>query len=220
MEVSTSILDVEEENSIKTFYRIETAHTDYYHIDVMDGEFVENNTIEKMKEYSDIIKNISNIPLDVHLMVKDIKKYIDMFISCEPRTISFHIEATKDEEEVMGTINYIKQENCKVGIAINPETNIEDVYKYLPHIHIVLIMGVHPGKGGQEFIESTYLKIEKIKQYITQQKLDTEIEVDGGVNLENAEEIRKHGVDIAVAGNAIIKAKDYVYTINKLKKDK
>ena len=104
MEVSTSILNVQEENSIQTFYRIETAHTDYFHIDVMDGEFVENNTVDLMKKYSDNIKNISNIPLDVHLMVNDVKKYIDIFSACSPRIISFHIEAIESKEKTIDTI--------------------------------------------------------------------------------------------------------------------
>ena len=217
MEVSTSILTVEEENSIKTFYRIETAKTDYFHIDVMDGEFVENNTVEKMKKYADNIKNISNIPLDVHLMTHNIKHYIDTFISCEPRIISFHIEATKGKDETMELIDYIKQENCKVGLAINPETEIETIYEYLPYVHNILVMSVHPGKGGQKFIESTTTKIKTLKEYITAKGLDTEIEVDGGVNLANVEQLNKIGTDIVVAGSAIINSKDYVYTIKKLK---
>lgn len=217
MEVSTSVLNVKEENSVQTFYRIETAHSDYFHIDVMDREFVENNTVEKMKRYADNIKNISNIPLDVHLMVKEVRKHIDMFISCEPRIISFHIEATNGKDEMMKLINYIKDENCKVGIAINPETSVDAIYEYLPYIHNVLIMSVHPGKGGQEFIDSSINKIKLIKEFIMDNDLETEIEVDGGVNLENVNSINQAGADIVVAGNAIINSKDYVYTINKLK---
>ena len=217
MEVSTSVLNVKEENCVQTFYRIETAHSDYFHIDVMDGEFVENNTVEKMQFYADHIKNISNIPLDVHLMVKDVRKYIDMFISCEPRNISFHIEAVENKDEIMEIVDYIKQENCKVGLALNPETSVEEIFDYLPYIHSVLIMSVHPGRGGQEFIEDSIEKIKKIRKYIDENNLETEIEVDGGINLENAYLINNAGADIVVAGNAIINSKDYVYTINKLK---
>lgn len=217
MEVSTSVLNVKENNCVQTFYRIETAHSDYFHIDVMDGEFVENNTVEKMKFYADHIKNISSIPLDVHLMVKDVRKYIDMFISCEPRNISFHIEALENKDEIMEIVDYIKKENCKVGLALNPETSVEKIFDYLPYIHSVLIMSVHPGKGGQEFIEDSIEKIKKIRKYIDENNLETEIEVDGGINLENADLINNAGADIVVAGNAIINSKDYVYTINKLK---
>lgn len=217
MEVSTSILNVQEENSIQTFYRIETAHTNYFHIDVMDGEFVENNTVDLMKKYSDNIKNISNIPLDVHLMVNDVKKYIDIFSACSPRIISFHIEATESKEKTIDTINYIKQENCMVGLAVNPETDIDRIYDFLPLIHNILIMSVHPGKGGQTFIEKTYEKIEKLKEYIEENNLENLIEVDGGINLENVKQVKDAGADIVVAGNAIINSKDYLYTIRQLK---
>lgn len=217
MEVSTSILNVNEKNSIQTFYRIETAHTNYFHIDVMDGEFVENNTIDKMKKYADSIKNISSIPLDVHLMVKNVRKYIDMFISCEPKIINFHIESVNNMEKLKELINYIKQQNCKVGIALNPETPIEQVYEILPYIHCVLIMSVKPGEGGQKFIESTLGKIKDLKQYIVQNNLDTEIEVDGGINTENVNHVKETGADLVVAGNAIINSKDYVYAIKQLK---
>ena len=219
MEVSTSILNVQEENSIQTFYRIETAHTDYFHIDVMDGEFVENNTVDLMKKYSDNIKNISNIPLDVHLMVNDVKKYIDIFSACSPRIISFHIEAIESKEKTIDTINYIKQENCMVGLAVNPETDIDRIYDFLPLIHNVLIMSVHPGKGGQTFIEKTYEKIEKLKKYIEENNLENLIEVDGGINLENVKQVKDVGADIVVSGNAIINSKDYLYTIRQLKSD-
>ena len=219
MEVSTSILNVQEENSIQTFYRIETAHTDYFHIDVMDGEFVENNTVDLMKKYSDNIKNISNIPLDVHLMVNDVKKYIDIFSACSPRIISFHIEAIEKKKKTIDTINYIKQENCMVGLAVNPETDIDRIYDFLPLIHNVLIMSVHPGKGGQTFIEKTYEKIEKLKKYIEENNLENLIEVDGGINLENVKQVKDVGADIVVSGNAIINSKDYLYTIRQLKSD-
>ena len=218
VEVSTSILSVEKEKSIKTFYELEIAKTDYFHIDVMDGQFVENDTIEIMQKYADNIKNISNIPLDVHLMVKDIRKYVDIFSSCNPNIIHFHIEAV-EKEKVLETIEYIKDAGCKVGIAINPETKIEEVYEYLPYIHNVLIMSVHPGKGGQEFISNTIEKIKNLKKYIQQNNLENDIEVDGGINLENEKQVREAGANIAVVGTYLINSKDYKFTINKLKQD-
>ena len=217
MEVSASILSVNEEESIHTFYRLETAHIDYFHIDVMDGKFVENNTSEKMKQYTDNIKNISNIPLDVHIMVENIKEYVDVYAPCMPTKISFHIEASKDKETTMKMINYIKEDGIKVGIAVNPETDIKEVFDYLPYIHTVLIMSVHPGKGGQEFIPETIDKINKLKKYLKENDLDTEIEVDGGVNLENVKELKECGVDIAVVGTALINAKDYKYTVDQIR---
>ncbi len=114
VEISTSILNVEKENATKVFYGLEVAHTDYFHIDVMDGKFVPKNTVEIMKEYSNTIKQMSNIPLDVHLMVENVKEFIDEYISLEPNIITFHLEATKNKEEVMELINYIKESGSKV----------------------------------------------------------------------------------------------------------
>ena len=216
MEIATSLLNVKEEESVHTFYRLETAHTDYFHIDVMDGKFVKNNTVEKMKIYSDNLKNITNIPLDVHLMTLNVKEYVDIFSPNEPNCITFHIEATKDKEEVINLINYIKQYS-KVGIAINPNTPVENIYEYLPLIHSVMVMTVEPGEGGQSLIPETIEKIKKIREYIDSNNLDTEIEVDGGVNLDNIKMLKDVGADIAVAGTSIINSKDYRYTINKLK---
>lgn len=216
MDISASILNVEEENSIQTFYRLELAHTDYYHIDVMDGEFVENNTIDKMKIYSDNLKNITNIPLEVHLMVKDIKKYIDIFAPCNPSIIYFHIEAVK-KENIKEIINYIKEANCRVGIAINPETEITEIYNYLQYIHNILIMSVNPGKGGQKFIQGVLTKIKELKEYIHKNNYENEIEVDGGINEDTAKQIKESGADIAVVGTFLINSKDYKYTVEKIK---
>ena len=216
MEIATSLLNVKEEESVHTFYRLETAHTDYFHIDVMDGKFVKNDTVEKMKIYSDNLKNITNIPLDVHLMTLNVKEYVDIFSPNEPNCITFHIEATKDKEEVINLINYIKQYS-KVGIAISPNTPVENIYEYLPLIHSVMVMTVEPGEGGQSLIQETIEKIKKIREYIDSNNLDTEIEVDGGVNLDNIKMLKDAGADIAVAGTSIINSKDYRYTINKLK---
>ena len=118
VEVSTSLLNVKKENAIATIYNLEVAKTDYFHIDVMDGKFVEQDTTELMHEYSTNIKQISNLPLDVHLMVEDVKAYIDSFIPYAPNIITFHLEACKDKEEVLNLIKYIKENNIKVGISI------------------------------------------------------------------------------------------------------
>ena len=217
MEISTSILSVKEEESVHTFYRLETAHTDYYHIDVMDGKFVEANTIDKMQKYADELKNITNIPMEVHLMVEDVRKYVDLFLACSPRIIYFHIEALKNDDEILGMIQYIKNENCMVGLVVNPETDIEKIYKFLPKIHNVLVMSVHPGKGGQDFIESSLEKISSLRKYIDDNKLDNLIEVDGGIDIENAKKVKEAGADYVASGSYIVSSKDYKYTINKFK---
>ena len=114
VEISTSILNVEKENAMKVFYGLEVAHTDYFHIDVMDGKFVPKNTVELMKEYSNSIKHMSNIPLDVHLMVENVKEFVDEYIGIKPNIITFHIEATSSKEETMELINYIKENGIRV----------------------------------------------------------------------------------------------------------
>ncbi len=114
VEISTSILNVEKENASKVFYGLEVAHTDYFHIDVMDGKFVPKNTVEIMKEYSNILKQMTNIPLDVHLMVENVKEFVDEYIGLKPNIITFHLESLNSKEEVMQMIEYIKENGIKV----------------------------------------------------------------------------------------------------------
>lgn len=218
VEISASLLNVDPENSIKTFYDLEVAHIDYFHIDVMDGKFVEGDTESIMIKYAEYIKHISQIPLDVHLMVQDVKKYVNDYLSLEPNTITFQMEALKDKKEILDLINYIKTNGCKVGLAIKPKTKLEEIYEYLPYLHQVLIMTVEPGKGGQELIESTILKVKDLKDYIDKNNIDIDIEVDGGINTKNVENLKQSGANIIVAGTSIIKSDDYRKIINELKK--
>ena len=217
MEVSTSLLSVKKENIIQTIYNLEVAKTDYFHIDVMDGRFVENDTSETMRIYCEYLNQITNVPIDVHLMVTNVKEYIDSYSIFNPNIISFHYEACKDKEEVNKYINQIKERDCKVGLAIKPNTKVDDIIEFLPKINLLLIMSVEPGKGGQEFIASTLEKIKYAKEKIEELGLDTEIEVDGGINIENAKDVEEAGATIAVSGTAIINSKDYSYTIGKMK---
>lgn len=217
VEVSTSILTVEKEYILGTIYNLETAKTDYYHIDVMDGKFVEKNTTEIMQEYCNNIKQISNIPLDVHLMVENVKSYIDLFIPYSPNIITFHLEACSNKEEVLSIIKYIKENGIKVGLSIKPNTKIEEILEFLPLIHLVLIMTVEPGKGGQKLIPETINKVKQLKKYTEKNNIDIDIEVDGGINLENKEKLKQAGANILVAGNSVISSKDYKKTIQKIK---
>ena len=217
MEVSVSILNVKKENCIQTFYNLETAGVDYFHIDVMDGEFVKNNTVELMTEYSEYLKNITNIPLDVHLMVKDVLSFIKSFLVFEPRNITIHLEAAENKEELMKWIKYIKENGCKAGISIKPDTKIEEIYDVLPYVHTVLVMTVEPGEGGQSIIPETVEKIERLNEYITSQNIEVDIQADGGINIENSNKLKSAGCDIIVAGTAIVSSDNYKETILKLR---
>ena len=218
VEVSTSILNVKEKEESATFFELEAAKTDYFHIDVMDGKFVKKDTYQKMLEYASYIKRISNLPLDVHLMVEDIKSAIDDFLSVEPNIITFHLEACKDKDEVYEIINYIKENNCKVGISVKPETKIEEIYEFLPYIHMCLVMTVEPGKGGQTLLSEMVDKIATLKKYIKEHNIEIDIEADGGINLKTAQKVKKAGANILVSGTAILMANNFKTIIEELKK--
>ncbi len=218
VEISASVLQVKKEDSIKTFYNLETSKIDYFHIDAMDGKFVKENTADLMRQYSEYIKTISNVPLDVHLMVEDVENHIINYSILEPNIITFHIEAVKNKEEAMKMINLIKQNNIKAGISIKPNTSIEEIKDYLPYINQILVMTVEPGYGGQKLIPETLEKIKELKKYLKEQNLETYIEADGGINLETVEEVKKAGVDIIVCGSAIVNSEDYKKTVEELKR--
>lgn len=218
VEISTSILNVDKENAMKTFYDLEVAKTDYYHIDVMDGKFVEKNTTELMHDYANSIKHISNIPLDVHLMVENVQEYIEQYLELKPHFITIHYEAFKDKKEIKKTLKYLKENDIQCGLSIKPKTKIEEIYEFLPQLSLFLMMTVEPGKGGQKLIPETIEKIRKLKEYIYQNNLETFIEADGGINTENAATLRDAGVDIMVVGSCIINSDDYKKTIKELKK--
>lgn len=218
VEISTSILSVKQGEELATFFELEAAKTDYFHIDVMDGKFVEKDTYQKMLENSAYIKRISNLPLDVHLMVEDIKTAIDDFLAVDPNIITFHLEACKSKKEVMETIKYIKDNHCRVGIAVKPNTPIEEIYEFLPYIHMCLIMTVEPGKGGQTFLSDMTQKIAMLKQKVEEENLELDIEVDGGINLKTAPEVKKAGANVLVAGTAILMANNFKTIIDELKK--
>lgn len=217
VEIATSILTMKKGEEASTILNLEAGKTDYFHIDVMDGKFVEKDTYQTMLENCGYIKRMSSLPLDVHFMVEDIQEAIDDFADFEPNIMTFHLEVCKDNKEVMDWIRKIQEKHCKVGISIKPNTSIEKIYKYLPYIHQCLVMTVEPGKGGQTFLTQMVEKIKKLKSYIQENELEVDIEVDGGINLRTAPEVKSAGANILVAGTAILMANDYRTIIEELK---
>ena len=219
VEISTSLLSVEKEKVIKTIYNLETAKTDYFHIDVMDGEFVKDNTIKKMLEYSNYLTNITNIPLDIHLMVKNVKECIDLFLPYNPSNITIHYESVNSKNELLELINYIKLNNSKVGISIKPNTDLEEILDIICNVNIILIMTVEPGQGGQKLIPETLNKIRKTANYVRKNNLNIIVEADGGINLNNIQEVKNAGADIVVSGTGIINSNNYRETISIMKQN-
>lgn len=217
-EISVSILSLDKKNAVSSFYNLETAKIDYFHIDVMDGKFVEKNNLELMKENSLTISHISNVGLDVHLMVENVEEIMDEYILLDPKIITFHYEAIHEKTRMMEIIQDIKDNGIKVGIAINPETSIEVVKEFLPYIHQVVIMTVVPGKGGQKLIPKTVQKIKELKQYILENNFDNvDIEADGGINEETAKSVREVGCDILVSGSYITNSENFADSVKKVK---
>lgn len=218
IEVSTSLLDANKDELIQTIYDLEVAGTNRFHIDVMDGKFVENDTVELMRNYSETMKNITNLPIDVHLMVEDVESYIKSYLALEPNSIIFHIEACKNKDKIIDNIGLIKENNCKVGLTLSPKTPIENIYEYLPYIHSVLVMTVEPGKGGQKMIPETIEKIYQLNKFIYENGYEVDIMIDGGVNADNVESLTDAGANVVVSGNFILKSGDYKKAIKELKK--
>lgn len=209
MKVSVSILS----NTLKPLdivKELDKTNADAIHIDIMDGKFVDNKTWTT----SEIIKltKYSNLPLDVHLMVNNPSKYIEDYAMLNTNNITFHYEAVKDVNKV---INEIKDYGLKVGIAVNPDTDVKNIYDYLSDIDIVLIMSVYPGKSGQVFINETLDKIKELKDYIVNNNFKTLISVDGGINDETGKLCKEAGADILVSASYI--HNDIKNNIDKLK---
>ena len=199
MKVNVSILSstIKPQDIVK---ELDKTNVDAIHIDIMDGKFVENKTwtigeITKITKYS-------NLPLDVHLMVNNPTKYIEDYAMLNTNNITFHYEAVENIDKM---INEIKDYGLKVGIAINPDTDIKNIFPYLDRIDLVLVMSVYPGKSGQSFIETTPSKIKELKEYITENDLKTLISVDGGINDETGKLCKDSGVDILVSASYIHK---------------
>lgn len=217
VEVSISILDVEEEKAVQTLYNLEVAKTDYFHIDVMDGVFVQQNTVQKMTTYCEYLKNITNVPLDVHLMVEDVESYIASFLVFEPNTITIHSEACKTVKETKKYLQCITRNHCRAGISLKPDTKVEEIQALLPFVHTVLVMSVEPGKGGQPFMPNSLEKIEALSAYREEQGLEFDIEVDGGIQAENIEAVSRAGANIVVTGSYILKSENYAQAVKTLK---
>ena len=201
--VAPSILSADLLKLKEQVQAVEQNGADYLHVDVMDGNFVPNITFGPVIVRT--LKGITDLPLDVHLMIVEPQRYISHFAQAGAEIITVHQEACIHLDRV---INQIKDQGCKAGVAINPATPLKNVEPVLGEIDLLLVMSVNPGFGGQKFIEYTLGKMAEASQLRRENQFSFLLEVDGGVNEQTGREIVKQGVDILVAGNAIFNAHD------------
>lgn len=192
---------------------IEKSSADWLHLDIMDGVFVPN--ISFGFPVLKAIQSIASKPMDVHLMIVQPERYIERFAESGASYITVHLEAVTHLHRV---VHQIKNLGVKAGVALNPHTPVGLLEDIISEIDLVLIMSVNPGFGGQKFIEQSYKKIEKVKEMILKTGSQTLIEVDGGVDLQNAEKLIAFGADVLVAGHSIFSSNNPEETITKLKK--
>ncbi|KXO17049.1 ribulose-phosphate 3-epimerase [Peptoniphilus sp. GNH] len=184
---------------------------DYIHLDIMDGLYVPNISFGPC--VIEQVRKITDIALDVHLMIQKPEALIDEFIKAGADIITFHPDATTHPHRLIG---YIKSKGVKVGLALNPHQRVEDLEYLIDELDLVLIMSVNPGFGGQSFIESSIEKIKKLRNEIDKRKLKTLIEVDGGIKRENAKRVLDAGADIVVIGSGIFAKEDKDLEIKKI----
>ena len=209
--ISPSILGGSFANMQETIKLIDQSEAEYIHFDVMDGDFVPNLTFGS--QFISNVRQYSNKIFDVHLMINRVERFLNDYIKAGSDIISFHLEIDENIKEI---ISKIKKNNIKCGIAIKPATPWEDLKPYLNDIDQIIIMTVEPGFGGQKFMEDQLLKINELKNYISQKQLNIDLEVDGGVNYETGKKCVDAGANILVAGSFLFKQKNLTQASNQL----
>lgn len=211
--IAPSILAADFANLQRDVEMINKSEADWFHIDIMDGVFVPN--ISFGMPVLQAINKYAQKTIDVHLMIVDPDRYIKDFSNLGANVLTVHYEACT---HLHRTLQAIKAEGMKAGVALNPHTSVELLKDVINDIDLVCIMSVNPGFGGQSFIENTYSKVRRLKEIIADSQAATLIEIDGGVTDKNAAELVKAGADVLVAGSYVFKAKDQLETIKGLKK--
>lgn len=213
--VAPSVLALDYSKPSEQMDELKNSKAQWLHFDVMDSHFVSNLTFGP-----DILKGLkkrTNLMMDVHIMVSNVKLVADLFLNVGIDVLTFHYEAIA-ENKLVEMAEYIRKHNVKAGISIKPSTDVSVLLPYLQYFDLVLVMSVEPGFGGQKFIEESLEKIKVLRKYIDEHQLNTLIEVDGGINLETGKQCVDAGVDVLVAGSYIFKndIKNQIETLWKL----
>jgi ribulose-phosphate 3-epimerase len=210
--VAPSILSADFSKLGKEIKAVEDGGAEWIHIDVMDGCFVPNITIGPVVVKS--IRKITNLFFDCHLMIEKPEEFVEQFAKAGANLITIHAESSL---HIKSVIKKIKDVGCKVGISINPETPIDTIKDVIKEVDLVLIMSVHPGFSGQSFIKDVIPKIKKTKDLINKTKREIYLQVDGGINKENAGIVKENGANVLVAASFIFKSSNYKDAIKQLK---
>jgi ribulose-phosphate 3-epimerase len=211
--IAPSILSADFTKLGEEIKAVETAGADWIHVDAMDGHFVPNITMGPL--IVEAARRVTELPIDVHLMIENPDRFISDFVKAGASLISVHVETCI---HLNRTVQMIKEAGIQAGAVLNPSTPVESVRWVLPYIDFVLIMSVNPGFGGQHFIPNTLDKIRAMRKLIDELDLPTLIQVDGGVNSETIQAVASSGASVFVAGSAIFGSEDYTRTIKQLKK--
>lgn len=211
--IALSLLAADFANLQRDIELINRSDADWFHLDIMDGQFVPNISfgVPVCKAIAEHAKK----PLDIHLMIKTPERYLKAFQECGAHSISVHYEACTHLHKV---VDQIKDLGCKAGVALNPHTPVHLLEDVISEVDLVCLMSVNPGFGGQKLIDRTYQKVQKLKEMINLSGSATLIEIDGGVNNNNALPLLNAGADILVAGSFVFKAEDPLKIISDLKK--
>ena len=211
--IAPSVLAADFANLQRDVEMINQSEADWIHVDIMDGRFVPN--ISFGLPVCEAIHRHAKKPMDVHLMIEQPEKYLKAFKEAGAAVLTVHYEACDHLHRVL---QEIKNLGCKTGVALNPHSNVGLLEDTMAAIDVVLIMSVNPGFGGQSFIKNTYQKVRKVKEMIVRIGSETLIEIDGGVNSNNAKPLLDAGADVLVAGSFVFKSTDPPHTIRELKK--